>query len=113
MSLDISTDTVANALVVSLRGRLDTLTAPEAERLLGALIDAGEHRMVLDLSALAYVSSAGLRTFLSTAKRLAKVQGKLAVCAVQPVVHDLFIISGLDGVLTIVNTQLDAIAELI
>ena len=47
---------------------------------------------------------------LSAAKRLAKVQGGLALCALQPAVLDLFIVSGLDGVLEIVNTQSDAIA---
>ena len=47
------------------------------------------------------------------AKRLAKVQGALALCALQPAVHDLFILSGLDGILTIVKTQSDAIAVLI
>ncbi len=113
MSLDITTNTIANVLVVSFRGRLDTLTAKEAERLLGALIDADEHRMVLDLSELVFISSAGLRTLLSTAKRLAKVQGAFAVCGLQPAVHDAFVISGLDGILKIAKTPLDAIAELI
>lgn len=113
MSLDITTETIDRVLVVSLRGRLDTLTAAEAERLLSALIDADEHRIVLDLAELVYVSSAGLRTLLSTAKRLAKVQGALALCALQPAVHDLFIVSGLDGILKILKTQTDAIAAVI
>ena len=113
MSLDITTETIGHVLVVFFRGRLDTLTAGEAERLLTTLIDADEHRLVLDLAELVYVSSAGLRALLSAAKRLAKVQGTLALCALQPAVLDLFIVSGLDGILTIVKTQSDAIAAVI
>ena len=110
MSLDLTTHTAGNSLVVSFNGRLDALTAQEAEQRLAALIDEGQHRLVLDLAELAYVSSAGLRTLLSTAKRLNKVQGKLAFCALRPAIHDLFVISGLNGIFTIVKTEADAIA---
>ena len=52
-----------------------------------------------------YVSSAGLRVFLSVLKALEKVGGRMVLCAMPPFVLDVFTISGFSGLFTIVGAR--------
>jgi anti-anti-sigma factor len=79
-------------------GWLDTQTAPE---LGAALDDLGDdvESLVLDLSALEYVSSAGIRQIVAAHK---KMGGKLEVHGVAPEVLEVFKLTGVDKRLNIV-----------
>ena len=55
------------AAVLKINGRLDTTTAPELEDTIDACV-AGIKELVLDCTALEYVSSAGLRVILKAQK---------------------------------------------
>ena len=80
-------------------GRLDTTTAPELE----ATIDgcaAGIKELVLDCSALEYVSSAGLRVILK-AQKLMNVQGAMKLTGVNETIMEVFDITGFADILTI------------
>jgi len=85
--------------VVKIIGRLDTSSADEFERRCLDLVEGGAIRMVLDLGELEYVSSAGLRGVLATAKAARAKQGELAVAALQGVTKEVFSISGFDSIL--------------
>ena len=91
-----------NVTVASVEGRLDAVSAPELESELSTVINDGQTSLILDLSRLEYVSSAGLRVILTTAKKLKTVQGKLALCNLQETVMQIFEISGFCSILTIV-----------
>jgi stage II sporulation protein AA (anti-sigma F factor antagonist) len=112
MALELTTDTVDDVLIVYLRGRLEAATAEEADESLMQLIDAGQHRLALDLSRLDYASSAGLRTIVSTAKHLKSVQGALVLYGLRPSIKNLFAFSGLSAMITIVETQTNALDAL-
>ena len=92
--MQITEDRIGDVLVVDVKGRLDSATSPAFETFLLKKIDGGDTRVVLDLAALEYVSSAGLRVFMMAARRLKVVQGRVAVCALQPSVQEVFEISG-------------------
>ena len=80
-------------------GRLDTTTAPELE----ATIDgcaAGTKELVLDCSALEYVSSAGLRVILK-AQKLMNAQGTMKLTHVNETIMEVFDITGFADILTI------------
>jgi anti-sigma B factor antagonist len=85
-----------DALVVSPAGRLDHDSSEAFRADLQPLVDetAGQGRsIVLDLAALEYVSSAGLRCFVLAAKQ-ARAQGrKLVIAAMRPLVAEIFEIS--------------------
>ena len=66
--------------------------------------------MVLDCSQLDYVSSAGLRVFLITAKRLSKVDGKLALSALTEQVREVFDIAGFSSIFRIYPSRREALA---
>ena len=87
------------ALAVS--GRLDMTSAAGVEEDLGSLIDAGERRVALDLTAVDYLSSAGLRAVLIAAKRLRQLEGALVVVGPTGNVKEVLDLSGLSGVLDV------------
>jgi anti-anti-sigma factor len=97
--------------VVSPRMRLDTGTAPDAQRQLSALLDRGVRQIVVDFSEVAYVASAGLRVLLSTAKRIRASGGELRVCCLNETVREVFDISGFSELLPVFASTGDAVRE--
>ncbi len=71
--MKLSDDRQGDVLIVRPEGRIDTNTSEELEKWLASRLDGGRKRLVLDLGALDYISSAGLRVFLMTLK---KAQGE-------------------------------------
>lgn len=89
----------ATELTVALEGRLDTATAPELEAELSQSL-SGITKLVLDFSALEYLSSAGLRVLLSAQKAMNK-QGEMIVKNVNETISEIFEVTGFCDVLTI------------
>ena len=71
-------------LVATLCGRLETVAAAEVEQRLLEKIGEGNGKVVLDLSGTEYISSAGLRVLLVTAKTLDRSGGTFRLCAASP-----------------------------
>lgn len=88
-----------NMLTIVLGGRLDTTTAPKLETELKQNI-SGVEELVLDLAALEYLSSAGLRVLLS-AQKVMNRQGHMVVKHVNETVMEIFEVTGFVDVLTI------------
>ena len=98
MSLKIekkNTETKTLALI----GRLDTVTAPELEAEISAILPTAES-LVLDMEKLEYISSAGLRVILKTQKALTQKAG-LKLIHVSDEVREVFDITGFSDFLTI------------
>lgn len=87
--------------VISVSGRLDALQAPNFEKYCASLIEAGNTQLILDFAALEYISSAGLRSILTVAKKLRACGGKLALCNLTGFVAEVISISGFDSFLAI------------
>ena len=90
-------------LTVSISGRLDTTTSPELEAALKDSLDTVKE-LVMDLSDLEYISSAGLRVLLATQKVMNK-QGEMKVCGVNDVIMEIFEVTGFSDILTIVDAD--------
>ena len=88
-----------NKLTIALSGRLDTTTAPKLETELKQNI-SGVEELVLDLAALEYLSSAGLRVLLS-AQKVMNRQGHMVVRNVNEIIMEIFEVTGFVDVLTI------------
>ena len=88
-----------NKLTIALSGRLDTTTAPKLETELKQNI-SGVEELVLDLAALEYLSSAGLRVLLSAQKVMTR-QGHMVVRNVNEIIMEIFEVTGFVDVLTI------------
>jgi len=88
--MDIQKKLDGNKLTVSVTGHIDTVTAPQLEAELA--LDAVDE-LVFDISGVTYVSSAGLRVFLTAYKAMAK-KGGMTITGAQPAVLDVFKITG-------------------
>ncbi len=86
-------------LVIELLGRLDTTTAPELEKELKQSYD-GVTSLVLDMSGLLYISSAGLRVILSAQKIMNK-QGEMIIKNANEIIMEIFEVTGFVDILTI------------
>ncbi len=86
-------------LSIALEGRLDTTTAPELEAELKTSLN-GINNLVFDLSALEYISSAGLRVLLSAQKTMNK-QGEMTVTGANETIMEIFDVTGFVDILNI------------
>jgi anti-anti-sigma factor len=108
-SMDITTRTQNGLTLVVLAGSLDSNTSPQAQRALDGLLAAGARKMVVDCTALDYISSAGLRVLLGTAKRLSGAGGALRLFGLNDTVREVFDISGFSTILAVFATEADAL----
>jgi len=92
--MEIQVTKEKDTVVVTVKGRIDAVTAPEFEKQLADQMAAGEKMFLLNFSGLEYISSAGLRSILVTAKQLKAKEGKLFFAELQRTVKDVFKISG-------------------
>jgi stage II sporulation protein AA (anti-sigma F factor antagonist) len=98
--------------VVTLVGRLDAVTTPEYEQRVQALIAGGENRLVIDLARLDYISSAGLRGLLLTAKQVRARGGQVRFANVTGSVRSVFEMSGFAGMFAIEESVAAALSAL-
>ena len=107
MSIITSTDN--GVFIVIAHGRLDTNTAPEAEKLISDAIENGESKVVIDFSKTDYISSAGLRVILKTAKLLKPKKGSVVLCNANEQIEEVLEISGFLGMITLFESFDEAI----
>lgn len=88
---------VAGHVVLLVSGRMDAESAPLFEDKCKACIAEGVTGLVVDLGELSYVSSMGLRSFISVAKTLQDKHGALRLCRLKGLVKQVFEITGLLG----------------
>ena len=86
---------VCGQAVVLVSGRMDAESAPQFEEECRACIAEGITDLAVDLGELTYVSSMGLRSFLSIAKTLQEKGGALRICRLKGLVKQVFEITRL------------------
>ena len=86
-------------LTVTITGRLDTTTAPQLEAEFKQSI-SGVEKLVLDFTALEYLSSAGLRVLLAAQKVMNK-QGEMVIRNVNETIKEIFEVTGFIDILTV------------
>jgi anti-anti-sigma factor len=115
MALDIDIAEIGSGgRRISLRGRLDSQTAPVLEERLQRLLDSPAVTAALfDLAELEYIGSAGIRVLVHTRKILEARGGGVAVANLQPVVRQVFdIVKALPSIdVFATDAELDAFVE--
>lgn len=102
---------IDETLVVAPSGRLDANSAESFQQQLLDHVEAGSRAILLDLAELEYVSSAGLRALLMTARSLQAKGGRLEVCAARGEVLDVLQMTGFDGFVTVHADREAALAK--
>lgn len=108
MDIVINIDEKKDQVVFSLSGRLDAISVPQLEERLGQWYEYPGAKLIFDLEKLDYISSAGLRVFLSAAKKLKARHGKLCLAGLQQQVKEVFTLAGFDILMPSYNTLEEA-----
>jgi anti-anti-sigma factor len=112
--MELSPRRFADAVVVSPVGRIDQSNADVFEEALAphlARCTGGEDRLIVDLSGLEYISSAGLRVLMLAAKQSKAQGGALLLTGLQPLVQEIFEISRFTMVFGITPSLREALAK--
>ena len=107
--MEITVRNEGEVSIVDFEGNLETSTAAEAESAINQIIDDGSTRLLINFEKLNYISSAGLRILLATAKKLKPLSGELRICNLNATVQEVFDISGFSSILTVAATEEDAL----
>jgi len=111
--MEINTRKKDNVLVISLKGRLDAVTAPDFDKKLESLLSEGENALIINFSELKYISSAGLRSILASAKQLKANDGRMLLAELRGPVKEVFEISGFYSIFQIFESEADALNQMI
>jgi anti-anti-sigma factor len=112
--MNVRFETLAVATVVIPEGRLDFGNAAGFEKQLEQALTGASRpaSLLIDCAALEYVSSAGLRAFLVTARAAQRAGARFALCALQPAVREVFDLSGFSRILTVYPDRATALAQI-
>jgi serine/threonine-protein kinase RsbW len=94
--------------VLPLSGRMDAQTGPDIKARAQELIEQGTRHLLIDLSAVEFLSSSGLRTLLLIRKELLILGGELRLAAPQPHVREVFDLTGFAQVFALHDTVEEA-----
>ncbi len=105
----METQKLANATVIKLIERIDSLTSREVETALQGVVAGGARNIICDFTATKYISSAGLRVLLVVAKALKKSGGQLLiVCAKTGYVYEVLETSGFLNIIPVFGSVQEA-----
>lgn len=99
--------------VITVAGRVDSGTAPQLDQTLKGLVDNGRYHLVMDLSQVGYMSSAGLRAMVSCLREVKKGvrMGDLRLANPSTRVAEVLDLAGLDVVFQIFDDQVGAVGS--
>jgi anti-sigma B factor antagonist len=111
MSLELKSTEMKRVLLIEVGGRVDSTTADRLGDVLKEAVDNGKTQIVLDLSKVEYMSSAGLRELVSAQKKLRNGRGDLRLAALSERVQEVLALAGLDEIFEIYDTQVEAVGS--
>ncbi len=110
--MEIKSENLSNGRLICLDGKLDTTTSNAFSDVLLKGMDEEPMNVIIDMAALKYISSSGLRVLLAGLKKI-KAQNKIMVlAALQPHVMEVMDIAGFSPLFTISPSREDALALL-
>jgi anti-sigma B factor antagonist len=108
--MQILSEFMNNVTIVRLEGNLDTNTSTDVQEFLNKAIDDGAVKIAVSFEKVDFVSSAGLRVLLATAKKLGGTGGSLRVCGLNETVTEVFEISGFSTILNVFPSETEALS---
>ena len=99
--MEVSQENNNGIRVFRVKGSLDSNTSAEFENQIVEALEQGNRKLIFNLEDMDYISSAGIRVMLKTAKDLKRMEGSLVLCSLQDYVQEVFDIAGFDDYLNI------------
>ena len=108
--MEVERTALGNVAVFRLRGRLDSSTSPALESAVLPAVQGGAHRLVFDFTQVDYVSSAGLRVVLLTAKQARSAGGGFAIFGMSKPIRHVFDMSGFSRIIALFDAETEAVS---
>jgi len=96
--LTMSRVTSTDPIIIKIEGRIDGLTSKQVSAELDEIISSGVKNIILDFTGVYYLSSAGIRVFISSMKDINTIGGQLYFVSLSHHIMEIFKISGLSNV---------------
>ncbi len=109
-ALSVQTERSEKAVIICPVGRVDGSNVGVLESAVQEQFAAGQKTLIFDFEDLNYISSAGLRVLLVTARRAQAEGGKALFCGLAEHIAHVFEISGFTNILTICQNRSEALA---
>ena len=109
--MEVNVFEMHRATLVEISGRVDSTNASQLGDALNEQIDAGRHHLVVDLSRVEYISSAGLRELVAALKKVKALNGDLRLATPSERVREVLTLAGLDAIFQIFPTQVEAVGS--
>ena len=103
----------SDAFIVAARGELDVATAAGLQNALETARGSGARRLIADLAAVTFLDSAALGVIVKSARKLRMNGGELVVVTDDPRIVRVFEITGLDAVVRVERSLVEAVNELV
>ncbi len=110
--MDVTTERQDGVVSARVGGRIDGSNVVEFEEAIRTAIEESDRAVIMDFEKLAYISSAGLRAILLTARSLGNQNAKFALCSLSDQIREVFEISGFDKIIAIHPSKAEALASL-
>ncbi len=110
--MDINLVKAGEISIIKVNGRIDSTTAPLADKIIKETLKKDCLRIIFDFSALEYLSSGGIKVILGAAKELKRKHGKFVLCSLTHFVKETFEVSGLNALIPITDTVESGIKQL-
>jgi len=109
---EITTDKQEDIYFIRVNGEIDAGSSIHLDNAIKEAVENKEGKIATDLTNLSYISSAGLGVFISHLDEFEKEEIKMVLFGANESVKEVFEILGLEKLLTIVETQQEAIDSL-
>lgn len=109
--IDVNISGQDHVTLIEVSGRVDSMTAGQLGESLGHAIDGGNVNLVLDLSNVDYMSSAGLREIVTALKKVKRARGNMVLAQPSDRVREVLEMAGLDTIFRIYAGQEEAIGS--
>ena len=110
--MEFAAEDTADLTIVTVAGRLDSVAAAQFSGRLAELRHDGTTQLLIELSRLTYISSAGCRVLFVAARQSAEHGGRLALCGMSGAVKDVVELAGLAGQVGIYPSREEALIQL-
>lgn len=107
--MKVTTQINGPEIYIQVEGRIDTTNYNEFENAVNEALQENTRQIYLDCSKLNYISSSGLRIFLTVQKKMMASGGKLKLYGMQPAIREIFDISGFSSIFSIFADKQSAV----
>jgi anti-sigma B factor antagonist len=110
--MEVTTEQFKRCDLLKATGRIDSSTAPQLASAFGAINEENRFKIVLDMSEVEFISSAGLRVLISVQKTCKRWnRGELVLTSVPDKIYDVMDLAGFVPLFKFFDTTVEAVGS--